>query len=167
MTAKQHSDEVGCIPLTKGNYAIVDVIDADLTELKWHINNRYASRYYGKGAKHRYRVNMHRIILQRILDRPLVKGEEVDHINGDRLDNRRENLRVATHSQNAANAGRQRNNKSGFKGVHWRKQNQRWITYIKHNGKMNYIGAFDTPEAAHEAYREAATKFFGEFARFE
>ena len=120
---------------------------------------------------------MHRLIAERmglkILDL------QVDHINGDKTDNRRSNLRVATNGQNRANSKLNDNNKSGLKGVHLKKRpasknrerkqrsdtmGDRWVAQINVNGKKYHLGNFDTKEEAHEVYSEAARKHFGEFA---
>lgn len=79
---------------------------------------------------------------------------EVDHINGDRLDNRLENLRVVGRAENSQNKrSAQANNKSsGFLGVTWNKQHMRWQSKIMANKKMHHVGYFDTPEVAHAAY---------------
>ena len=87
----------------------------------------------------------------------------LDHINGDRHDNRIANLRPATRSQNHGNSRRPRNNTSGFKGVI--KFRTKWLAQITKNNRNIYLGTFNTPEAAHAAYCEAAQKLFGEFAR--
>ena len=96
---------------------------------------------------------------------------QVDHINGDGLDNRRENLRIVTQAQNQANRGRNRNNKSGLKGVYWNKTKGAWQTSIQMGGRKNnksiYLGRYATKEQAYEAYKEGARKYQGEFARFE
>lgn len=91
--------------------------------------------------------------------------EFIDHINSTRLDNRFSNLREATHAENRRNVGKQTNNSSGFKGVCWHNQTQRWQAQIAVNGRNKYLGLFDTPEAAHAAYRVAAEKLHGEFSR--
>lgn len=87
---------------------------------------------------------------------------EIDHINGDKTDNRIANLREATHSQNKAHSPLQRNNRSGFKGVH--KFRNRWIASIRTDRKLTHLGSFATPEEASEAYAKAAKARFGEFA---
>lgn len=101
----------------------------------------------------------------------LMTGEmpngHIDHINGDGLDNRWSNLRLATHAQNRANSRRQKNNTSGFKGVVWDKARGKWIAAIRADGKGIYLGRFNTPEAAHAAYVAAAERHFGSFARTE
>ena len=92
--------------------------------------------------------------------------EEIDHIDGNGLNNDIENLRAATRSQNCRNKGAQKNNTSGFKGVSWQKRDKKWQAQIKLDGKAHHLGRFDTLEAAHEAYKAAATKLHKEFARF-
>lgn len=89
----------------------------------------------------------------------------VDHINGVRDDNRISNLRPATDSQNAMNRKLQENNKSGYKGVSFHKQSSMWQASIKMNGKQKYLGLFETPELAKDAYTLAAKNMFGDFHR--
>jgi hypothetical protein len=92
-------------------------------------------------------------------------AEHIDHINGDRSDNRLANLREASVSQNLGNAKRSKNNTSGFKGV-CRGRGDKWRATICVNGKRRKIGSFSTPEEAHKAYCAAATEKRGEFANF-
>ena len=91
----------------------------------------------------------------------------IDHIDGNKLNNRFRNLREATRSENNSNSKRPANNSSGFKGVSYRKQVGRWTAQITVNNKRSHIGYFNTPEAAHAAYVRAAKQSRGEFARFE
>jgi hypothetical protein len=78
---------------------------------------------------------------------------QIDHINGDKTDNRWANLRAATPSQNKENIHRpQANNKSGFLGVTWHKRDRRWRATLRVQGRAKHLGYFDTPEAAHCAY---------------
>lgn len=100
-----------------------------------------------------------------LMHRELCPGDHqhVDHINGDPLDNRRENLRPASASQNIANGKMRKNNTSGFKGVN--RNGSGWSAKIKVNRKAIYLGTFRTPEEAGAAYEAAAKKHFGEFAR--
>ena len=90
----------------------------------------------------------------------------VDHINGNKQDNRIENLREATRSQNMINVGKSTLNKSGYKGVSFNKKMNKWTAQIKQNNKHFYLGHFDSPEKAHETYRKKATELYGEFANF-
>lgn len=90
---------------------------------------------------------------------------EIDHINGVKTDNRLCNLREATPFQNQCNKGPQRNNKSGLKGVSRGPRSSAWKAFIKINRKSIYLGSFRTPEAAHQAYTEAAKRLHGDFSR--
>ena len=94
------------------------------------------------------------------------RGLEVDHINGDPLDNRICNLRLASHRENMANQRAQSKKKySALKGVTYCKREGRWSAVLTSNGKRVWLGRHDTPEQAHEAYTAAAEKYFGEFAK--
>jgi len=96
---------------------------------------------------------------------PIEGGLFIDHINGKRDDNRIENLRLATNTQNLWNAhGPSKNNKSGFKGVNWDKVYNKWKASISANGKRHHLGYFSNPEDAGEAYRKAAKELHGDFA---
>lgn len=88
----------------------------------------------------------------------------IDHVNGDRSDNRILNLREATTSQNAINSCIQSNNTSGLKGASWCKRTKKWQSYIAVGGKKYNLGYFDCREDAHEAYCHAAKKRHGDYA---
>jgi len=90
----------------------------------------------------------------------------IDHINGNRSDNRIANLRSADCAQNGWNRGKQKNNSSGYKGVRMGTHG-RWMATIWANRKPRHLGYFDTPEAASEAYKRAAQELHGSFARTE
>jgi hypothetical protein len=90
--------------------------------------------------------------------------DDVDHINGDRDDDRWENLRLATRSQNLANM--RARGKSGVKGACWVEAKGRWKSQIRVDGKNRHLGYFDTVEDAANAYRDAALRHHGEFARW-
>lgn len=91
--------------------------------------------------------------------------ENVDHIDGDGLNNERRNLRPSTHGENMANVRKRRDNVSGFKGVWWHRANSCWSASIQSKGESKYLGSFDTPEKAYAAYCEAAQRLHAEFAR--
>lgn len=97
-----------------------------------------------------------------------VKGEwpafELDHWDTDKMNNRFANIRPATRGQNVANCGRRTDNRSGFKGVRQKKGCATWEARIRHKGKLQHLGSYATPEAAHEAYCTAAERLHGEFA---
>lgn len=149
------------IPLTRGA-TLVDAIDADLAQFVWHIHEGYSARYIRVGSRYVH-LMMHRIILGRVLERELVRGEEVDHINNNPMDNRRANLRLASRAENCRNTRKPKVNTSGYKGATFDKQTGKWRAQIAHR----HLGRFDTPEEAHEAYCKAAKELYGEFARFE
>lgn len=87
--------------------------------------------------------------------------DQIDHINRNRADNRLSNLREATNGQNQANSPRHANNRSGYKGVYWDKNNKYWVAQIR----RKLIGTFHDAESASEAYNAAAAVQYGEFAR--
>jgi len=111
------------------------------------------------------RINGRYLYLHRfILNSP--RGIETDHINQNKIDNRRANLRIATVSQNQANVPKRRDNiTSRFKGVYWCKKDKRWKSKIGVHYKQIHLGSFLSEEEAARTYDEAALKHFGEFAR--
>ncbi len=154
------------IPLTQGKHAIVDEEDYEfLSQWKWCYHFGYAVRtQYFQGDKKDKRIRkfikMHRFILN------TPNGMDTDHINMNKLDNRRKNLRVATRSQNQANKKSQINSSSQYKGVGWHKRKKKWTAQISVNNRLIHLGGFSTEEKAALAYNEAAKKYYGEFGRF-
>jgi hypothetical protein len=102
--------------------------------------------------------------LHRILLAPEEPGIEVDHINGNTLDNRRSNLRLATRPENQRNRGEIRSNTSGHRGVYWDKRLQRWRVRLKVNGKNIHVGLFDDFAEACAARVAAEKLYHGAFA---
>ena len=154
------------IPLTQGQVALIDDEDFELvSKYKWHVqwNKNTKSFYAGtkirKSDGKRTTLQMHRLIVN------AQKGQRVDHIHHNTLDNRKSELRICTPSQNQHNRAIQANNTSGYKGVSWHKQRQKWLARIKVNGKRISLGLFLTPELAHAAYCRAALELHGDFAR--
>lgn len=152
------------IPLTRGLVAIVDDEDyAEFSKFKWFAHKSgYAVRKVPHPSKPRKGalIWMHRSIF----NLPLGDKREVDHFDGNRLNNMRSNLRVCNRSQNSCNRGANKNNTSGFKGVYWKEDHRKWFSCITVNRKRMYLGYFDSPEMAHAAYCAAANEFHGEFA---
>ena len=91
----------------------------------------------------------------------------IDHIDGDKGNNRASNLREVTNSQNMQNGGMRRQNQAGLKGVSWNKNAKRWQSAIKKDGRSIHLGYYQTKEEAHGAYCEFAKTLFGEYARFQ
>lgn len=149
--------DVRTIPLSNGGEAIVDAADYDwLSRWKWKRHrNGYVCRSSPGGKR---LILMHR----QIMDAP--RGIEVDHHNGNRLDNRRANLRTATHAQNGHNKPKQSNNTSGFKGVSWDGGRNQWRASIKADGRHRTLGRFDRIEDAVACYQQAERELAGEFA---
>jgi hypothetical protein len=149
----------------KGLIAIVDDIDGELSALKWHPTigrqTTYAQRRprFGENA-----IPLHRVVLERVLGRTLSKDEFADHINHNGLDNRRENLRLATRTENMRNKRRPRNNTSGYKGVCWDKKNSKWQVHIRVNSKQKLLGRFTDIKEAARIWNQAAIEAYGEFA---
>jgi len=152
---------IAYITLTQGLFALIDSADIPLVEhLNWYAHyDPKGDRYYVKSndsaQKHR---QLHRLILETDL--------LVDHRNRNSLDNRRENLRAATSSQNQANAKTKVNSTTGFKGVWLDKKRGKYIAYVVKDGKFHYAGTTHGSALEASAARQAkAQELFGEFVR--
>ena len=88
-------------------------------------------------------------------------ADQIDHINGIRTDNRISNLREATDAENQQNRGKNKNNTSGYTGVHWNKTAGKFVSQISVNGKILHLGLFDDPKQARQAYLDAKVKYHG------
>ncbi|MCY7423508.1 HNH endonuclease [Bacillus amyloliquefaciens] len=152
--------ETAKIQLSKGKVALVDADMFDyLNQWSWFYHeNGYAMRSYRKDGRYR-KDRMHRVVVN------APSGFDVDHINGNKLDNRRENLRIATRSQNNANKRMQSNNTSGYRGVNWHKQRRKWVAKIQVDRKSIHLGLYEKKEDAARAYNKAAVLYYGEFAQ--
>jgi len=144
------------IPLSQNKFAIVDDGDFEyLNQWKWSLMMRGGKFHASRKDSDRKVIYLHREILK-----PDSKFQ-VDHVNGDGLDNRRSNLRVCNKSQNMANRGKQVNNTSGYKGVTFHKFSGKWMAQC---GKV-YLGLFVDPIFAASFYNETAKKAYGDFAK--
>lgn len=177
------------IQLGDGLITWISPIDSDLANLPWHAKEagREGLKYYyaeyqeGNSRKYRVRYSLHTMVWERMMEAPLPPGFLVDHINGDKLDNRRSNLRLATRSDNEANKRKRRSHKkkdgsiqtySKYKGVTKIQDGRKkcWRAIISTNtnnaGKTKQVnlGTFYTEREAAEAYNKAALEMFGEFA---
>lgn len=155
---------VAFITLTKGYEAVIDAVDVPLVDgFNWKSfvkkHTVYAVRTERIGHGKRRTVLLHRVIMGD------PAGLQVDHRDGDGLNDRRFNLRNATRSQNLQNQRTGDNNTSGFKGVSWCKRDGKWRAHIRLDGKHHSLGYHDTPEAAHAAYCEASAFLHPDFGR--
>ncbi len=155
------------IILRNGNKTIVDDEDFErISKLSWNQNfYGYVCSYVNAGTRTNKTGNVVTKSKLVYLAREILQAgnkEQVDHINHDKLDNRRSNLRIANHTQQKMNRRMFSNNKSGFKGVVF--ERGRYKATISINGKKVHIGVFDTPIEAAKAYDEKAKVYYGEFA---
>lgn len=152
------------IELTQGNSVLVDSEDFDqLNQFKWHVKKhgklRYAARTLLRKDGHGT-VRMHCVIMK------VPIGMEVDHKNGNGLDNRKKNLRLCTRAENSRNRGKSKNNTSGYKGVFYHIKARKWIAQIVCNRRKIYLGIFNDKKQAYVAYVKACDKYHGEYARY-
>lgn len=151
------------IALSNGMSILVDESDFEkLNKYKWHVHVRKSScgnTYYAVSKIGGKSVSAHRMILNP------PNGFVVDHVNGNGLDNRRSNLRFATHGQNIANSFKAIGRTSKFKGVHLNKESNKWFAQISVNGKTKNVGIFKHEISAALAYDVEAIKQYGKFAK--
>lgn len=147
------------VKLSNGKVAMVDATDYDLvSKFKWHGTDKgYASRSIKKGNK-RTSITMHRFLMNPPDDM------YVDHIDGNKLNNRRSNLRICTHNDNCRNRKLTVNCTSTFKGVNWHKKSGKWQARVKFERKIYHLGLYDNEMDAAHAYNLFAVEKFGEYA---
>ena len=152
------------IQLTKNKFALVDDDMFEyLNQFRWHYNK---GRGVGRAQRSTSRkdpggktsIFMHRSIMN------VPKDMQIDHINGNGLDNRIVNLRVCTNVENNRNKNVIKRNTSGITGVSWNKNYQKWHTYIKSNYQHIFLGYFSDKKDAIKVRKQAEEKYFGEFA---
>lgn len=151
------------IPSTNNKgFGLVDDDDfEELSEHKWHITQRDHTAYMHTKIKRDGKwttVYMHRLIMGE------PRGKEVDHKDGDGLNNQRFNLRVCTHNQNQQNQHRTYGT-SQYKGVAWHEKVGKWVAYIMKDGKRKHLGYRDSEIECAKLYDEKAVEMFGEFAQ--
>ncbi len=152
------------IPLTQKQVALVDKIDfSELNKYKWYAHKKsrifYAMRMVGR-RNNRKIIPMHTAIMK------TPKGMEVDHKDGNGLNNQRNNLRICSHAENSRNKGKHIDNFSGYKGVCWHKQTKKWIARIMFNNKAFHLVSFLNKEKAYNTYIKACRKYHGDFAKY-
>lgn len=152
------------IQLTRGETALVDDEDFDnLNKFKWHSHRNgvlcYASRATKKDNGQQTVCMMHRQILSP------ETGISIDHIDGNGLNNQKSNLRMCTHTENMRNRRINDNNTSGYKGVSWDKERNKWRACIRAGGEKIFLGKFTDKLDAYVAYCEASKKYHKNFSR--
>jgi len=153
------------IKLTRGQCALVDDSDYEyLNQFKWCAGKAYnRDTYYAIRSKSingkQTHIRMHRLIMN------APNGMDVDHVDGDGLNNQRSNLRICTRSQNLRNQKSRVNSSSKYLGVCWHKRERKWRAGIRINKNTKYLGEFKTELEAAIIYNIAARKYYGEFAR--
>jgi hypothetical protein len=156
--------DLALIELTKGHTAVIDADDVNaIRDYKWRSSKGKGTNYACSGL----RLDDGRVktlFLHRLLMKPS-KGFVVDHINGDGLDNRRSNLRVATVAQNNLNSRVRSDSTTGIKGAYYDKRKGSYYSHIKRGDKRIYLGTFSTAEEAADAYAKASRELHGEFGR--
>lgn len=145
------------IPLSKGQHAIVDDEDYDaMNSVKWYtyecFYTFYAMRTVRMGGGKKKSFHMHRMINK------TPDGMLTDHINGNGLDNRKENLRSVSHKENMVNCARNTPKRPKYRGISWHKSNYKWYAQITIDSKNIYIGSFHNQEEAASAYNEFREK---------
>jgi len=146
------------IKLTQGQYTIVDNSDFKrLSAFKWRFSE-YAIRSIKSGPTQKT-ITLHSEVLKP------KQGFTIDHINGNRLDNRKRNLRHVTFSQNCQNSKLRRHNTSGYRGVSWHKNSEQWVARIIYQGRTYHCGMFKSIIDAAKSYNKMAKKLYGKYAK--
>ena len=148
------------ISLTKGKYAIVDDEDYPLlSKFNWYASGpKKNGKFYAVRDVDNKHVHMHRIIMS------VPNDLEIDHRDGNGLNNQKDNLRYSTRLGNVANIGLRRNNTSGFKGVSFNRKSGKWTAQVGIDGKNIYLGRFSSMEEAAETYDSIVKDLYGDFA---
>ena len=159
-----------------GYEVMIDDEDARrVSAMKWHVNRKnerlYGLQYFenqqvyydSKGKWKCHTISLHRFIMGCVTG----DGKIIDHIDCNSLNNQKENLRFCSVRENSCNQRLSKRNTSGYKGATFNKRERIWYSTIRVKGKTIYLGRFNSPEEAGEAYRMAALEHNGAFARFE
>lgn len=155
------------IRIRKGLFAEVSEEDSDLLGIAWHAHKHKNGTIY---ACHRYRVGgstlrdwLHRVVMERMIGRRLQEDELVDHMDTNKLNCKRDNLRLATRSENESNKGYVYG-RSKYRGVFFEEKRGMWRARITVNKKKYHLGYFKSEKEAAQAYNDAAIEHFREFA---
>ena len=152
------------IQLTQGKFTFVDDEDFDfLSKNNWCAEERQKDKFYASRSidnkNERRHIYMHRLLMQ------IPNDKQIDHIDGDGLNNQKNNLRIASIAENQRNRiVLAKNNTSGYKGVSWIKRAKKWGARIRIDRKLKHLGYFNHKKEAASAYNNAAVRLFGNFA---
>ena len=150
------------IPLSQGKFALVNDKDfEELNKYKWHAQ-KHLHTFYAKRGKTKTNPRqpfMHRFILR------TPDNMDTDHIDGNGLNNQRNNLRICTHSENMSNIRVNKLNSSGYGGVYLNKKSGKYYAQLRFNGNRIFIGSFSSPREAAKAYNKKAKELRGDFAQ--
>lgn len=159
-------DGVWCMPLTRGKFTLLDADDVSWAE-QWNWSLVTSPRHKDGYAVSKTKagiIRLHRILAER-LGWDLSEDREIDHINGNSLDNRRANIRVCLKEENARNKARMSHNTSGQSGVTWHKKHGKWYVRVSlPGGRRKSVGLFKTFPEAVEARLQAEAEVYKEFA---
>ena len=156
------------LTINSKTHGIHDVlIDDDdyekIKDYKWNVlkksNGIYIICTARTADRKRHTLRMQRVIMN------CNSGMDVDHVNGNTLDNRKSNLRICTHTENMRNMSKRKNVTSVYKGVYFNKSRNKWTASIRINGTLKHLGHYKTEDQAAISYNISAVKYFGEFAR--
>lgn len=155
-------DTYAILKLTKNQETKISLNSIEkVSKHKWYALSRINNRFDAVAHFKRKTLYLSRYLLELETGNVL----EADHINGDCLDNRLENLRICTHKENTCNKGPSKNNKTGFLGVSWSSPMQKWRARVFVKGKEVMVGYFSSPEEAAKARLQKAKELYGDFAR--
>lgn len=154
------------IQLTKGYVAVVDQADFEwVNQWAWRVCSHHENANHNYACRTKKLPDGTALVLYMHKEIAGVEDGLVDHIDGDGLNNRRSNLRAATHTQNMRNRRPSKVNRTGYKGVEWDAKGKCWRARIRVDKSRIGLGSFDSKHDAARAYNEAAKRLHGDFAR--
>ena len=160
------SGEYGIGYTNKGKEFYFDLEDYNLIkDYTWYNSHGYiVTEVWNPSERKSIRIMMHKIVLEKQLNKTLSNENDIDHISRKRLDNRKNNLRLCSHADNVKNGSLRSDNTSGVTGVIYNSSKHRWEARLQCNNKIIRLGRYKTKEEAIKARLQAEKEYFGEFA---